>query len=78
VLVHSLTSANATLKTFELVAEREPASVDVDALLAPLAADVPGALDAVRDASNMPLEQEPQRVRDDLHGMTPASTRNPL
>jgi hypothetical protein len=31
-----------------------------------LDADPPDALDAVDDIANMPLEQEPQRVRDDL------------
>jgi uncharacterized protein YbjT (DUF2867 family) len=66
VLVRSLTSASATRKTFELVAERGPATEDFDALFAPLDADAPGELDAVRDAPNMPLRQEPERVREDL------------
>lgn len=62
VLVHSLTSASATRKTFELVAERGFASEDFDALFESLDADVPGSLDAVFDAPNMPLTQEPERV----------------
>lgn len=66
VLVHSLTSASATRKTFELVAENGPVNVDFEALFAPLDADAPGALDAVRDAPNMLLAQEPERVREDL------------
>jgi hypothetical protein len=33
-------------------------------LFAPLDADTPGALDAVRDTPNMPLDQEPERVRE--------------
>ena len=66
VLVRSLTSASATRKTFELVAERGPATVDFDGLFASLDADTPGELDAVRDAPNMPLPQEPERVREDL------------
>jgi uncharacterized protein YbjT (DUF2867 family) len=70
VLVHSLTSTSAMRKTFELVAERGPATKDFDALFAPLDADTPGALDAVRDAPNMPLAQEPARVREDLRRLT--------
>lgn len=66
VLVRSLTSASATRKTFELVAERGPATKDFDALFASLNADMPGELDAARDAPNMPLAQEPERVREDL------------
>ncbi|MDE2360676.1 MAG: NAD(P)H-binding protein, partial [Betaproteobacteria bacterium] len=66
VLVRSLTSVSATRKTFELVAERGPATVDFDGLFASLDADTPGELDAVRDAPNMPLPQEPERVREDL------------
>jgi NAD(P)-dependent dehydrogenase (short-subunit alcohol dehydrogenase family) len=32
-------------------------------------ADPPGALDAVHDMANMPLEDEPRRVRDDLESV---------
>jgi uncharacterized protein YbjT (DUF2867 family) len=66
VLVRSLTSASATRKTFELAAERGPATKDFDVLFAALDADTSGELDAVRDAPNMPLPQEPDRVREDL------------
>lgn len=66
VLVRSLSSAAADHKTFELVAERGPATEDFDALFAPLAADAPRALDGARDTANMPLDGEPERVRDDL------------
>lgn len=66
VLVQSLTSAAANRKTFELVAVQGPAQTDFEALFTPLEADPPGALDGVRDLANMPLENEPQRVRDDL------------
>lgn len=69
VLVNSLTSASATRKTFELVAERGPATRDIDALFAALDTDTAGALDAVRDTPNMPLAQEPERVRADLHAV---------
>lgn len=65
-LVLSLRSDEAERKTFELFAERGPAPEDFDALFAPLEADPPGALDAVYDTPNMPVEQEPPRVQDDL------------
>ena len=67
VLVRSLASDAAERKTFELVAERGPAPDDFEALFAPLEADPPGALDAVRDTDNMPLHQEPERVREARH-----------
>ncbi|MFF4910033.1 hypothetical protein ACFY2T_34845 [Streptomyces sp. NPDC001260] len=35
-------------------------------LFAALDRDPPGSLDAVHDEDNMPLDGEPQRVRDDL------------
>ena len=53
-------------KTFELVAESGSAPADLDRLFAFLQADPAGALDGVRDVSNMPLNEEPQRVRADL------------
>lgn len=66
VLVRSLASPAAAFKTVELVAEHGPATTDFEALFAPTAADWPGAVDAVRDVDNMPLEGEPTRVRDQL------------
>ncbi|HXX83995.1 MAG TPA: SDR family oxidoreductase [Casimicrobiaceae bacterium] len=69
VLVHSLSSNQALRKTFELISAKGAAPMDFDALFAPLAADPPGALDAVHDMANMPLATEPQRVRDDLNAM---------
>jgi uncharacterized protein YbjT (DUF2867 family) len=73
VLVRSLGSAGALRKTFELVATRGPAPDDFEALFAPLDADPPGALDGVRDMANLPLEDEPQRVCDDLNTLTALS-----
>jgi len=48
---------------------------DLEALFAALDADQPGALDAVHDVANMPLQKEPPPVRDDLDGLaaTPAT-----
>jgi uncharacterized protein YbjT (DUF2867 family) len=66
VLVRSLTSAQAERKTFELVATAGAEQQDFEPLFAALDADPPGSLDAVHDTANMPLEEEPQRVRDDL------------
>jgi uncharacterized protein YbjT (DUF2867 family) len=66
VLVASLTSNGALRKSFELVATEGPAQHDLDAEFARLDADPPGALDAVHDLTNMPLQEEPQRVRRDL------------
>jgi uncharacterized protein YbjT (DUF2867 family) len=66
VLVRSLTSDPPLRKAFELVATAGPAQDDFDALFAALDADPQGALDGVRDLANMPLDQEPSRVLDDL------------
>ena len=69
VLVHSLSSDQAARKTFELISAKGPAPKDLDTLFAPLTPDPPDSLDAVRDMANMPLEDEPQRVRADLDGV---------
>jgi uncharacterized protein YbjT (DUF2867 family) len=69
VLVCSLASKHAVRKTFELIATRGPAPADFDALFAPLKGDPPGSLDGVHDTANMPLEGEPQRVRDDVEAV---------
>lgn len=69
VLVRSLGSDPASRKTFELVAEAGPAPDGFDALFAALDADPEGALDGVRDLANMPPDEEPQRVRNDLNAV---------
>ena len=66
VLVASLTSDAALRKSFALVAAQGPAQDDLEADFARLDADPPGALDAVHDLANMPLPEEPERVRHDL------------
>jgi uncharacterized protein YbjT (DUF2867 family) len=66
VLVSCLTSDGALRKSFELVATQGPAQPDLDAEFARLDADAPGALDAVHDLPNMPLQEEPNRVRHDF------------
>ena len=76
VLVRSLASRHALRKTFELIATTGQAPEDFDALFAPLEEDPPGSLDGVHDMANMPLEGEPQRVRDDLEAMLADRTTN--
>lgn len=66
VLVRSLTSDASRGKTFELVAERGPAPTNLEPLFAALDSDAAGGLDAVHDTANMPLSDEPARVREDL------------
>src|SRR5208337_2759895 len=70
VLVNSLTSDQALGKTFELVATKGPARKDFDDLFAALDADPQNSLDGVRDEPNQAIEDEPQRVRDDLHALS--------
>jgi len=66
VLVASLTSPYALAKTFELVAEKGDAQPSFDGLFDSLESDSANAIDAVRDAPNMPLSEEPARVIQDL------------
>ena len=70
VLVGSLTSDHALRKTFELVATRGTAQRNLDELFAPLDPDPGNGFDGVRDTPNQPLENEPQRVKDDLHALS--------
>jgi uncharacterized protein YbjT (DUF2867 family) len=73
VLIRCLGSEAGVRKTFELVAEHGPAPEDFDDLFAPLTADPPGSLDGVHDVANMPLTDEPGRVRDDLNNLQRSS-----
>jgi uncharacterized protein YbjT (DUF2867 family) len=72
VLVASLGSDAAIRKTFELVAEQGEAPSDLEPLFAALGSDEPHSLDGVRDGDNMPLADEPARVRNDLEEFTAA------
>jgi len=65
VLVRSLTSPQAERKTFELVAAAGAEQGDFEPLFGALDTDPPGSVDAVHDTPNMPMDDEPQRVRDD-------------
>jgi uncharacterized protein YbjT (DUF2867 family) len=73
VLVTSLTSEGALGKTFELVAAKGSAQSHLEPLFAALEPDREGALDGVRDAANMRVEDEPKRVREDLDAILAAS-----
>jgi hypothetical protein len=60
----------------EAAGPRGRATEDFDALFARLDVDPEGSLDGVRDRPNMPLADEPQRVRADFakvaaHGLQP-------
>src|SRR5271166_814233 len=72
ILVSSLSADQALRKTFELVATTGPAQKDLDAVFAPLDADPQGSMDGVRDMANMPLQDEPERVRAALDAMLTA------
>ena len=70
VLTHSLTSQQALRKTFEIVAIEGAAPEDLEGLFAALDEDPETALDGARDTPNQPLEDEPQRVKDDLRKLS--------
>jgi uncharacterized protein YbjT (DUF2867 family) len=70
VLVSSLTSDEALRKTFEIVATKGSAQADLNTLFASLDPDSSSGLDGVRDIPNQPLEDEPQRVKDDLRALS--------
>jgi uncharacterized protein YbjT (DUF2867 family) len=76
VLIRSLSSNHALRKTFELIATTGPAQDDFDALFASLDADPQGALNGVRDMANQPLDDEPQRVREDLDAVLARRSAN--
>ncbi|TBY85078.1 SDR family oxidoreductase [Rhizobium leguminosarum] len=66
VLVESVSSSSAVGKTFELIAEAGDATSDLEPLFADLTPDIKGQLDAPLDVTDMPLDQEPPSVRQDL------------
>lgn len=74
VLVRSLATASAALKTVELVAEHGLATYDFEALFAHLSFDTSGDVDGVEDADNMLPEAEPTRVRADLSALRAAAS----
>jgi uncharacterized protein YbjT (DUF2867 family) len=73
-LVRSLSSDAAVRKTFELVSTKGAPQRDFDMLFGSLEPDSPGGLNGVHDMANMPLEEEPKRVRDDLEAVQTQSS----
>ncbi|MBD0670201.1 SDR family oxidoreductase [Streptomyces sp. CBMA156] len=65
-LVAALLDDEAIGRTFEVFSGPGPATTDFTALFTQARPDGAGALDAVEDRANLPLEREPARVRDDL------------
>jgi hypothetical protein len=65
VLIVGATSSIGRLVVEEAL-RKGHAQSDLDAEFARLDADPPGALDAVHDLANMPLQEEPLPVRQDL------------
>ncbi|MGW4561247.1 SDR family oxidoreductase [Streptomyces sp. NPDC004561] len=65
-LVETLFHDDAIGRTFEVFSGPGPATTDFTALFGETVPDAPGALDAVKDAANLPVDAEPARVRDDL------------
>jgi len=76
VLVQSLASDSANRKTLELIAVEGQAQKDLEPLFAALVADSAGSLDAAKDQANQPLEDEPQRVRDNLDAVRTLRSAN--
>jgi uncharacterized protein YbjT (DUF2867 family) len=71
VLLRSLRSNEARQKTFELAAEVGPEQPDFNVLFGNLDPDVDGMLDGRHDPQNMPLEDEPEKIRADLQRLRP-------
>ena len=69
VLVRSLTSDEAVRKTFELISAKGAMQDDLNPLFAALDVDQAGVLDAVHDTANMPFEDEPKHVKEELDSM---------
>ena len=74
VLVRSLSSDAAVRKTFELVSTKGAPQENFNTLFGSLEPDPTGGLNGVHDMANMPLEDEPKRVRDDLEAVQTQSS----
>ena len=65
-LVQALRTPAARGRTVEVFSTDGPPVTDWDAAFAATDPDLPGRLDGVHDRSGLPLDHEPERVRDDL------------
>jgi hypothetical protein len=66
IFVDSLAEPDAVRRTFDLPFDDGPEQDDLGPPFATLRPDLVGAVDDVLDVTNLPLEDEPQRVLDDL------------
>lgn len=64
--IEALLHEAAIGKTFEVFSEPGETTSDWNSLFGATRPDASGALDAIDDAANMPLENEPRGVQDDL------------
>lgn len=69
VLVSSLTNDAARNKTFELVAIRGEEQSDLTPYFDALLGDEPNKIDGILDLNNMPLDQEPDCIVQELHAL---------
>lgn len=65
-IVQALRTADATGRTVEVFSTDGPAVTDWNAAFASTDADQPGSLDGAQDRPGLPLDREPERVRNDL------------
>ena len=66
VLLEGVLNPSGTRRTVEVFSAAGAPVTDYEALFAATRADEPGALDGVLDTNNVPLADEPARVRDDI------------
>ncbi|MDU0349180.1 NAD(P)H-binding protein [Actinomyces sp. MRS3W] len=66
VLLEGALNPSGARRTVEIFSKSGAPVTDFEALFAATRADEPGVLDGVLDTHNVPLDQEPQRVQDDL------------
>lgn len=66
VLLEGALNPSGTRRTVEVFSAAGAPVIDYEALFAATRADEPGVLDGVLDTNNVPLTEEPVRVRDDI------------
>lgn len=70
VLIASLECVEAEGKTLELIAEYGDMQANLTSLFANLASDTPSSFDGVADAENMPINDEPAQVLEDVKNLS--------
>ena len=66
VLLEGITTPSGARRTVEVFSTTGSPVTDFETLFAATRPDEPGALDGVLDTNNVPLEEEPEQVRDDI------------